>query len=208
MGARAAQPSGSVHTADISVTTGAKATTAAHERTRAAIVEAAVDVLAANPDAAKLDAVAIAAGVSRATLYRYFPSRDQLVHALVEAAYQEVIERVRDAQIDDVPFEEALVRVARAAALTGNHFVVLQHEPPVALDYLDDEFEATMLRFFERGQAEGVLRRDRPTAWLRTVYRAIVVEAIRYGAVAELGVEETATLITSQFLSGACASPA
>lgn len=153
--------------------------------------------------AAKLDAVAAAAGVSRATLYRYFPSREQLVHALVEAAYQEVLERVRDAQIDDVPFEEALVRVARAAALTGNHFVVLQHEPPVALEHLDHQFEAAMLSFFERGQAEGVLRCDRPAAWLRQVYRAIVVETIRYAAVAELGVEDTAALITSRLLSGA-----
>lgn len=159
--------------------------------------------MAANRDTAKLDDVAVAAGVSRATLYRYFPSREQLVHALVEAAYQEVIERVRDAQIDEVSFEEALVRVARAAALTGNHFVVLQHEPPVALDHLDDSFEATMLRFFERGQAEGLLRCDRPTAWLRTVYRAIVIEAIRYAANTELGIEETAALITSQFLDGA-----
>lgn len=183
--------------------TGTKAATAAQDRTRAAIVEAAVEVLAANRDAAKLDDVAAAAGVSRATLYRYFPSREQLVYALVEAAYQEVLERVRDAQIDEVRFEEALVRVARAVALTGSHFVVLQHEPPVALDHLDHEFEATMLRFFERGQAEGVLSCDRPTTWLRQVYRAIVVEAIRYAALTELGTEETAALITSQFLSGA-----
>ena len=178
------------------------ATTAAQDRTRAAIVEAAVEVLAANRDTARLDDVAVVAGVSRATLYRYFPSREQLVHALVEVAYQEVIDRVRDAQIDEVPFEEALLRVARAAALTGNHFVVLQHEPPAALDYLDVEFETTMLNLFERGQAEGVLRQDRPKTWLRSVYRAIVIEAIRYATDAGLGTEETAALITSQFLSG------
>lgn len=160
-------------------------------------------MLAANRDTAKLDDVAVEAGVSRATLYRYFPSREQLVHALVEVAYQEVIERVRDAQIDEVPFEEALVRVARAAALTANHFVVLQHEPPAALDHLDAEFEKTMLNLFERGQTEGVLRRDWPTPWLRTVYRAIVIEAIRYATDAGLGIEETAALITTQFLSGA-----
>ncbi len=148
------------------------------------------------------------AGISRATLYRHFPSRGELVHALVEAAYHEVIDRVRDANLDQVPFDEALGRVARAAALTGDHYVVLQHEPPVALDYLDEAFEQTMLRFFERGQTEGVLRADRPTAWLRTVYRAIVIEAIRYAAVDRLGIEETAALITSQFLDGAEAAPA
>ena len=98
------------------------------DRTRAAIVEAAIQVLADEGISAKLDTVAVAAGVSRATLYRHFSSREELLGALVDAAYEEVVERLRDAQLDAVPFTEGLARVARAAALTGKHIVVLANE--------------------------------------------------------------------------------
>jgi AcrR family transcriptional regulator len=182
-------------------------TAAANERTRTAIVDAAIRVLADEGSAAKLDTVAIQAGVSRATLYRHFSSREELIGALVDAAYGEVVERVRAAGVDDVPFQEGLARVARAAALTGKHFVVLDNELLVARPHrLDAIFEQTMDQLFERGKSEGCLRADLSTGWLREVFRSLTIAAIHFGALEGLGAEPTAALVVEQFLAGARAA--
>lgn len=178
------------------------------DRTRAAIVEAAAVAFGRAGAGARLDDVAEAAGVSRATVYRYFSSRDDLLEALVDAAYGEVVQRVRDASIEDVPFTEALARVVRAAAMTADHFVFLQNDTlPRFQHHLDDEYEGRMIELFRRGQHEGLLRDDVPTAWLRIVFRAIVTEALHHGFAQQLSAEEIAPLVVSQFMDGA-ASPA
>jgi AcrR family transcriptional regulator len=170
---------------------------------RTAIIEAAADVLAREGNGSMSD-VAKAAGVSRATVYRYFQSRDDLINALGKAAYEEATQRVRDAKLDDVPFSEAIARATRALVLTGNHYIVLArqratYDPGNA----DPTFEETMNRLFDRGKQEGFLRPELDTLWFRAAYRGVVVYGLRYAAVHDLGVEETAALITEQFLRGA-----
>ena len=59
------------------------------ERVAAAIVEAAATVLAEHGDSASMSDVAGAAGVARATLYRYFPNREALLEALGSVAVDE-----------------------------------------------------------------------------------------------------------------------
>ena len=51
------------------------------DRNRDAILEAAIGVLAAQPEAGVAE-VAAAAGVGRATVYRHFASREELIDAL------------------------------------------------------------------------------------------------------------------------------
>ena len=94
-------------------------------RTRAAIVEAALKVFATEGSTATLDEVAVAAGISRATLYRHFSSREELFAALLDEAYADVLARMRAANTDEVPFGEALARAARATAVTGTQFIAL-----------------------------------------------------------------------------------
>ena len=174
------------------------------DRTRAAIVDAAALVLAESGTGATLVSVADAAGISRATLYRHFSSRDELLGELVDAAYREVAGRIRNAEIDGLPFAEALARVARAGTSAGKYFVVLANEPMIARPRLvDPSYEAAMNELFERGKAEGVLDARHPTEWLRDAYRGIAVAALNYAARRGLGSEPTAALIVGQFLAGA-----
>jgi AcrR family transcriptional regulator len=61
-------------------------------RNRDAILAAALEALTESPDAS-LNAIAKRAGVANATLYRHFPTREQLVLA----TYQHEVERLIDA---------------------------------------------------------------------------------------------------------------
>ena len=61
------------------------------ERNREAIVSAALDALAESPDAS-LNAIAKRANVANATLYRHFPTREQLVLAVYESEVRHLVE--------------------------------------------------------------------------------------------------------------------
>jgi AcrR family transcriptional regulator len=176
-------------------------------RTRAAIVEAALKVFAADGSTATLDDVAVAAGISRATLYRHFSSREELFAALVDEAYADVHARLRAAKTDDVPFGEALARVARAAATTGTQFIALCSEPLAAKSHdLETEYERIMAALFERGKAEGSIRPSLSNVWLCESWSALTVAALRHGSEEGLGPEPIAALLVDQFLAGAAAS--
>src|ERR1035438_7754480 len=54
---------------------------AIRDRVAGAILDVAADLLAGGGDPPSMATIAAAAGVGRATLYRYFPTREQLLHA-------------------------------------------------------------------------------------------------------------------------------
>ena len=65
--------------------------TTLHARVSAAILEAAAAVLAERGEQASMADVAAAAGMARATVYRYFPNRDALLEALGGLAVEDAI---------------------------------------------------------------------------------------------------------------------
>lgn len=79
--------------------------TVIRDHVRAGILEVAAGVLAERGESASMTDIAKAAGVARATLYRYFPSREALLYALYEAALTDLTDRLEDARLDAVPIE-------------------------------------------------------------------------------------------------------
>src|SRR3954453_20344338 len=98
--------------------------TALHARVSAAILEAAAAVLAERGEQASMADVAAAAGMARATVYRYFPNRDALFEALRRLAGDDPRERLEAGRLDEIPVQDAFERAVRALVAVGDYFVV------------------------------------------------------------------------------------
>ena len=86
----------------------------------AEIVDAALEVFAEKGfAAAKLDDIARKAGISKATLYLYFDTKDEIFRAVAQSAVASLIEALeRQVEGADAPFAEIAPRLlARAAAM-------------------------------------------------------------------------------------------
>lgn len=81
------------------------------ERNREAVLDAASRLLAERPDAPLAD-VAVAAGVTRATVYRHFASRDALLDEVLLRDAASTAAEVFD-EIGTLPLPEAMDRMAQ-----------------------------------------------------------------------------------------------
>jgi AcrR family transcriptional regulator len=111
------------------------------ERNREAIVSAALDALAASSDVS-LNAIAKRANVANATLYRHFPTREQLVLAVYESEVRHLVEAA-DELLEEVSPSEALrqwiARLAQYAMTKHGLASALQ----VATSQVEDAFPDT-----------------------------------------------------------------
>ena len=78
------------------------------------ILEVTAELIAADP-ATTLEQVATRAGVSRATVYHHFASRDALLDALTEQSVGEVAAALEAARPDEGSATAAMERMLRAA---------------------------------------------------------------------------------------------
>jgi AcrR family transcriptional regulator len=96
-----------------------------------------------------LDDVAREAGCARATLYRYYPNKSQLVAALVAREVSVVGQRISDAAADATTLTDAVVTVITTAAdeLQAHSALtfVAAYEPEVLLPFLAFEQEDAVL---------------------------------------------------------------
>ena len=151
--------------------------------------------------------VATAAGVARATVYRYFPSRQALLDELAQLAVGDASARLTSARIDDVAVAEGVTRAVRALVDVGDYFIVLARERVrPEPEQFEQMLAAPLRRLLERGQSTGEIRADIPSSWLTESLVALVVSVLPFAP--SLGREDTIVAITSLFLDGARARPA
>ena len=148
------------------------------ERVSSAIVAAAAELLARRQGATHMSDVAAAAGMARATVYRYFPTREALLDRVAEVAMTDAGARLAEARLDSVAPEEGLARAVRALLDVGDYFVVLARErvrvEPARREMLIEE---PLRHLFMRGQKARVFRSHVPPEWLARALLS-VVEAV------------------------------
>ena len=175
-------------------------------RTEAAIIDSAAALLARRGDAVSMDDIATAAGIGRATLYRYFPNREALLHAMAEASVEELARRIEEAPLEAVPFDEGVARLARAVIATGSKFIALNADT-VTYSATFPDFQAKvtnpMRALFRRAGSAGSLRQDIPLDLHLELFSGLIRGALDAMVSGRRGLEETAAAVSSVFLHGA-----
>ena len=144
--------------------------------TEQAILEAGFAVFSANPGASISD-VAAHAGVGRATLHRYHPSRDALLNALAKAAMAELDHVITKATADATSHTEGL-KLALAAILplaTRQLFLAtvnFEADDDLQGTYAADA--AALLEDIEQAKTEGGFDPNIPTPWIAEAYEHLI----------------------------------
>jgi TetR/AcrR family transcriptional regulator, mexCD-oprJ operon repressor len=187
---------------DMPQPSGAAPRQALQQRVATTILEAAAQVLVARGEQASMSDVAAAAGVARATVYRYFPNRQSLRDELASAAVRGAGDRLVSARIDEIPVLEGIGRAIRALVEVGDGFIVLARERPRTDD---EEFErrvgGPIRALLERGQSDGYVRADIPSEWLTDSLIGIVASV--QSSPLRRGHEDTVAAMTSMYVDGA-----
>jgi TetR/AcrR family transcriptional repressor of mexCD-oprJ operon len=179
-----------------------KRQTTLHARVSGAILEAAAAVLAERGEQASMADVAGAAGMARATVYRYFPNREALFEALGRLALEEAGERLQAGRLEEVAVPEAFERAVRALAAVGDSFVVVSRESArTDPEEFEQRVAAPLRGLIERAQSLGEVRDDLPASWLMESLIGIIVSGLQSRP--SLGVDDTVAGIASLFLDGA-----
>jgi len=177
---------------------------ARNARTMAAILDAAAHALSEHGRSANMANVAEAAGISRATLYRYYPDRDALLEALSVQALAHAAAGLADAGLERAPVEEAIERIVRALTAVGDRYAVLVREQvrsdPGEIERL---VAAPMRAVFARGIESGLFRQDLPADVLLKLFGGALVAALKLIQHGRLGLEEASAAAASVFLDGA-----
>jgi AcrR family transcriptional regulator len=147
------------------------------DRNREAILESAIQVLGAQPDAGIAE-VAAAAGVGRATVYRHFLSRDELIEALRVHAGEEARERFTQARVDDGDPVEALERMVAAMLALGDRYRVIFPQDQKQNQPRSEVLLEPLTRLIARAQAEGAIDPELPPTWVIVTLRALLRTAV------------------------------
>ena len=148
-----------------------------------------------------MQAVAEAAGVGRATLYRHFPSRETLLCALADAAVTGAGESLQRANLDAVPADEAIARATRAPPGNAEHYAVVSRTGlEVDPEARQRVFIGPLTALVARGERRRAARRPARVAAVRLLDRDGRAHRADVEAV---GVEDASSAIVRLFLDGA-----
>jgi TetR/AcrR family transcriptional repressor of mexCD-oprJ operon len=140
------------------------------ERNVEAILDAAERLLRQRSQAS-IAGVAKEAGVSRVTVYAHFPTREELIEAVVARVTRAANESIEGAKPGEGDPVEALERVITISwdALERHEAIrqaAAEELSPEAVRRAHGSAAATVRKLVERGRRVGAFRKDLPIEWL------------------------------------------
>jgi AcrR family transcriptional regulator len=165
------------------------------EHNIAAILDAAVDVLGARPDASMAE-LAAAAGVARQTVYAHYESREALLGAVADRAMAGAVAAIDAVKPRQGPPTEALDRLVLAWWETvGRHARVLgalaaAFPDPAAIHDFHAPILERLVRLIRRGQRAGDFDASLPAQWLATAFLALMHTAAEEVAAGRLSPDD------------------
>jgi AcrR family transcriptional regulator len=173
-------------------------------RNYSAVISAAIRVLSERPDATMRE-IADASGVTRTTVYRHFPTRDELVRALFEQIERDSNETAREALAGDPPLAVGLAAIARTAIAFGQRYRFLAGYETIASDVRAEMMRTSadhpVLRWLLLAQRRGEARRDLPPSWQLRMMHALAVVAVEEVLAAHVTAEQGEQLLAATLLS-------
>lgn len=129
-------------------------------RTRRAILDAAQDLLQVDPETSHAD-IATAAGVGRASVYRHFPERSDLVAALLGEMLGR-LEQLAAAHPGTIPLIDLLRATAREQAQCQGLISIMRRDgvAPEQLEALNDRVLALYADPLTDARRDGLVRPD------------------------------------------------
>lgn len=176
------------------------------ERNRDSVLDHAARLLAEDPGVGMAD-IARAADVGRATLYRHFPTREELIAAIDARAAAEVEAAIAASRLEEGGVGEALHRLVAELLAVGDRYRFLLAEgdagvPEEERAARNARLGAPLYALVERGQAAGELSRALSPRWTLTVFGAVLVNAVREIAAGHLDRSAAADVVTGTLLRG------
>ncbi len=173
---------------------------------REAVLEAATRQLAANPRVS-MHEIAVAAGISRASLHRLFSSRDSLLEAIGLLAFDRITAAFEAARLDEGSVTDALARLVEEVVPAVHQFAFLVGESQIeaneTLMALDYSLQVRLEALLQRGQAEGSIRFDLPVAWLAYALSGLLLGAEEAGRRGAIAPRDVSYFVLESFLHGA-----
>lgn len=169
------------------------------------ILESAIHVFAMDPAAGMSD-VAAHAGVGRATLYRHFPSRDDLMVAIKAQARHEAITAVESCPLDEGSAVECIERIVRAVIELGDRYRFISGWRAEGDEYPEprERISAALQAAAERGQRRGEITRSVPPEWAALAIRSLMLAAIEELSTGRVSEREAQRIVNRIVTQGLC----
>jgi len=151
-----------------------------------------------------MDEIAAASGFGRATLYRHFKSRDELVQEIQARALGAGEAALAAARLDEDPAPVALRRAIRCLIGIGDRYRVIAGERALDTGALQTRPAVAGMLFglIERGQQNGELRPDLRPQWVLPALASLLVLALRQMAAGMLTPDQASDLVANTLLEG------
>lgn len=174
-------------------------------KSRKALMEAGIELLLQN-SAASLSEIAAHAGVGRATLYRQFESREQLIQEIALESLQikeEIMSPFRTSEMSAIEYLEAIIRAFMPLA-DRFHFLlslwnIAEEDPEVMAIYNRQLFE--LVAIVERAKKEGGICTSMDSNWVVCLIDSLIYSGwwmmSSMGMSSESAAEHTIKALTS-----------